>query len=146
MKKILVPVDGSESCHLAVDKAKELGAPFNAEIVLMTVVDDTSIAHYDEDTRDIYDLVRKDRKEISQKTLALAKDRLQGYTGSVELVSRFGGVASSIVSYADNNGVDMIVMGNRGLGAFSRTLLGSVSNKVMNTSHIPVYIVKGEYS
>ena len=55
-----------------------------------------------------------------------------------------GSPAQKIVEFADKNGIDLIVMGNRGLGAFSRTLLGSVSNKVINTAKCDVYVVKKE--
>ena len=44
--------------------------------------------------------------------------------------------------FAEDHNADLIIMGNRGLGAFSRTFLGSVSNKVINQSKVSVLVVK----
>ena len=55
-----------------------------------------------------------------------------------------GNAAEQIVNVAEERGCSLIIVGNRGLGAFSRTLLGSVSNKVINTSKISVLVVKSD--
>lgn len=57
---------------------------------------------------------------------------------------RVGDPASEIIEYAKEKRVNLIVMGNRGMGIVSRTLLGSVSNKVINNSPISVLVVKSE--
>ena len=46
-----------------------------------------------------------------------------------------GDPADMITSAAERNNVDMIVMGSRGLGGFSRTIMGNVSTKVCNRAH-----------
>ncbi len=53
-----------------------------------------------------------------------------------------GDIAGEILDYAKRECADLIVMGSRGLGAFSKTLLGSVSNKIANRGDISVLIVK----
>ena len=55
-----------------------------------------------------------------------------------------GSPAEEIVNVAEDRGCSLIIVGNRGLGAFSRTLLGSVSNKVINASKISVLVVKSD--
>jgi len=45
---------------------------------------------------------------------------------------------------AKEDDVDMIVMGARGLGKIKKTILGSVSDYVLNKSKVPVLIFKGE--
>jgi nucleotide-binding universal stress UspA family protein len=52
-----------------------------------------------------------------------------------------GPVARGIISFAKENGVDLIVIGGRGLGSVESYLLGSVSHKVTGTSTCPVMIV-----
>ncbi len=51
-------------------------------------------------------------------------------------------VAGAIVAYAEDNGVDHVVVGSGGKGAGSRLLVGSVSNDVVNRAHCPVTVVR----
>ena len=53
-----------------------------------------------------------------------------------------GEVAETVVALADELGCDAIVMGTRGLGAISGLALGSVTRKVLHLSHLPVVCVK----
>ncbi len=53
-----------------------------------------------------------------------------------------GDIAREILDCAKREQVDLIVMGSKNRGVFSRTLLGSVSNKVVNHSEVSVLIVK----
>ena len=51
-------------------------------------------------------------------------------------------VASSIVSYCENRGVDIIVVGTRGKSGFKKLLLGSVASGIVTYAHCPVLVVK----
>ena len=51
-------------------------------------------------------------------------------------------VPASIVNYAENTGVDLIVVGTRGRSGFKRLLLGSVASDVVTYAHCPVLVVK----
>ena len=73
-----------------------------------------------------------------------AETDLSGYPNKVETFYTSGNPGEQICKFADEKDVDFIVMGNRGLGAFSRTLLGSVSNKVINHSKKSVLVVKAD--
>ena len=53
-----------------------------------------------------------------------------------------GHPAEKIIEEAEKWGADLIVMGSRGLGGFSRLLLGSVSDAVIRYSKVPVVIVR----
>jgi nucleotide-binding universal stress UspA family protein len=53
-----------------------------------------------------------------------------------------GSAVDEILSFADNSGADMIVMGSRGHGALAGALLGSVSNGVVQHSNVPVLVAK----
>ena len=53
-----------------------------------------------------------------------------------------GDPAEKIVEYAKANGIDMIVIGNRGLGAVKMLFMGSVSNKVCNLAECTCVTVK----
>ena len=49
---------------------------------------------------------------------------------------------ASVVKFADENGVDLIIAGSRGHGVIRRTILGSVSDYIVHHSHVPVLICK----
>ena len=62
--------------------------------------------------------------------------------GEVETCVRVGRASEEILKCAEEKDVDLIVIGSRGLGGFSRTLLGSVSDKVLNAAKVPVLVNK----
>jgi len=57
-------------------------------------------------------------------------------------VVEFGEEGQTIVSFADHNNFDLIVIGSRGMGKLGEVFLGSTSNYVMHSSKIPVMIIK----
>lgn len=142
--KILVPVDGSKSSNKSVEVAKEIGKKFEAELLIMTVVSETSIFEQ-YPTNFPYTLeVNKANTERAEYVLKEVEESLKDYPYKVELFHTMGSPAEEIVNVAEDRGCSLIIVGNRGLGAFSRTLLGSVSNKVINTSKISVLVVKSD--
>ncbi len=142
MKKILVPVDGSEPSNRACQVAKDLAMKFDSDIFLVTVVltyeyaanraclncDNTLLAHEIEGSEEML-------REIKESFFDELGDRVK--TQCLQ-----GDIAGEILDYAKRECADLIVMGSRGLGAFSKTLLGSVSNKIANRGDISVLIVK----
>lgn len=142
--KILVPVDGSKSSNKSVEVAKEIGKKFEAELLIMTVVSETSIFEQ-YPTNFPYTLeVNKANTERAEYVLKEVEESLKDYPYKVELFHTVGSPAEEIVNVAEDRGCSLIIVGNRGLGAFSRTLLGSVSNKVINASKISVLVVKSD--
>ena len=137
MKKILVPIDGSEWSTRALLKARELVEAFQAELTILTVID--SIRYLDMDYK--FDVVR-DGIDLSKQLLEQSKSMFDGYAGKVETAHTTGDVAEEIIRFAEKGNFDLIVMGSRGLGIFSRTILGSVSHKVLQHAKMTVMIVK----
>ncbi|WBW50185.1 universal stress protein [Peptoniphilus equinus] len=142
--KILVPIDGSEASRRSVNVAKEVGRQFEAEIAVITVVPETSVFEQ-YPTNFPYNLeLERANNDRAQKVLEDVKTAMSDYPYPVATYYVKGNPAHQIVKFAEEHHVSLIVMGNRGLGAFSRTLLGSVSNKVINSSNVSVLVVKGD--
>ena len=142
--KILVPIDGSKISQNAVKAAKEIGEKFKAKLIVLTVIPETTIFEQFP-TNFPYALeVSKANTEHAEYVLSDIEKEVSDYPYEVETFYKSGNPASKIVKFAEEEGVDLIVMGNRGLGAFSRTLLGSVSSKVINQSKISVLVVKSD--
>jgi nucleotide-binding universal stress UspA family protein len=145
--KILIPVDGSKMSEHVVKKAAEIGKQFAADLTLFVVIPEDAAFDripfpgasfpYTED-------IEKTNEENAKKVLEQMKKVLEAYPNKVETIYKKGRPSTQIVNYAKDNKYDLIVMGNRGLGAFSRTLLGSVSSKVLDHSPVSVFVIKGE--
>ena len=141
LKKILVPVDGSKDSFIALEYALRLGKNFNSEILILNVVPELYATEFDLDSG----WVKSAKERIlasSERVLAEAKDKAKDYSGTIMTKSLIGYPSYRIVAVAEEENIDMIVIGSRGLGKFTSTILGSVSSGVVNHSTVPVTVVK----
>ncbi len=142
MKKILVPVDGSESSNNACRVAKDLASKFDSDIVLMTVVPANEYAANRACLNCGNTLLSHEIEGSKEMLLEIKEKYFDNMVERVKTQCLEGDIASEILACAKSEQADLIVMGSRGLGVFSKTLLGSVSNKIANRSDISVFIVK----
>lgn len=141
MKKILVPIDGSDNSMKALYKAKELGTYTIADITILFVVNDLKNHPYAID-RAYLERLRGEAVNQSNKLVEGAKKHFEDYPGNVETKVRTGVVEVEILDQAKNGGYDLIIMGSRGLGRFAKTVLGSISQKVVHNADVSVLLVK----
>lgn len=141
MKKILVPIDGSQYSEKAMDMAKVIGSTMNSEITILNVIRpmlDYKYAH----NKDFHKEGERLLVSESNKLLQEKQKFFEDYTGEVKSIYKRGDPANEIVKYAEEGDFDLVIMGSRGLGSFSRTLLGSISDKVIHHVKTSVLIVK----
>lgn len=140
-KKILVAIDGSDNSERALIEARKQADKFNAAITILTVLDQSFALHYanvkppkinDNETRE------EAGKAILDKALTFFED----FEGEVMTTVRNGSPADEILEELEFGEFDLLIMGSRGLGVFSRTFLGSVSNKVLHHTKTNVLIIK----
>jgi len=142
-KKILVPIDGSNSAKASLKEAMMLGERFGSELIVFTVVPELAVfEEYPTNYPFSEDIIKANTKRAEQLLEQVKSEMV--YDGEIITCYETGAPATEIVNYAEEHDVDLIVIGNRGLGAFSRTLLGSVSNKVINHAHTNVLVVKSK--
>lgn len=141
MKKILVAIDGSENSKKALLKAKEVALLKNSDVYILTVVENLKGNLYTV-SEDYQSETTKSNiqhgEEILQEALAMFSD----YPGEIMANYKVGDITDKIIEVVEEKGIDLIVMGRRGLGTFSRAFLGSISNKVLNNVNTSVLIVK----
>lgn len=141
--RLLVPVDGSkyslESVKVAVRHAKEN----IAGIYIMTVVPLVSDIDLELSASEREHLI-KNMKRRGEEILEKAKGLLppQGFSFIRTVLSTSPSVSGEIVSFAEKEKIDLIVIGSRGMGAASRFLLGSVAASVVAYSPCCVFVVK----
>lgn len=139
-EKILVAVDGSDNSERALIKAKRHGEQVGGEITILTVVDPISIGiyRYSELSKQDYDVL----KSVGESILAESLNIIEDSTDKVTTKLKKGSPADEILKEAEDGEYDLIVMGSRGYGVFSKTILGSVSQKILNHTETDVLIIK----
>lgn len=141
-KKILVPIDGSEHSLKALEVAKKIGEKFESEIFIFSVVQEITAIDPIPATYIVTNQVPTGAVEATKKILEKAKLKIEPYEYGIHTEYDIGRPAEVILKFAEEKDTDLIIMCNRGLGAFSRTLLGSVSHKVLNSTEKSVLLVK----
>jgi nucleotide-binding universal stress UspA family protein len=138
MKDFLVAIDGSEGSEAAIDEALDLAQDVGAHITFAFVrKPPASLLGYP-----YYERLLSHELATARETLDSATDRAVdvGIDSASEILE--GDPVDEILSVADNRGVDLIVMGSRGRGAFAGALLGSVSSAVVQHANVPVLVAK----
>ena len=137
-KKILVPTDGSEFAKKAGKHALFLSKVSGAEIVAVSVTENNFVNGLPLDD-EVYQLnqILNERSEENLKEF----DKLNEEDLKVTHVVREGSPARVILEVADEEAVDLIVMGSSGKSGFDRFIMGSVADKVVNSAKCAVLVV-----
>lgn len=140
MKKILVTTDGSANSERALIEAKKYADLINGRITILTVTDPIAMlgSSYPELSERDSNLFRT----VGEYHLDEALKVIDDFEGDVDTKLKDGSPADEILKEAENGDYDLIIMGRRGIGVFSRRMLGSVSNKVLNHTDTNVFIIK----
>ncbi|MFW6000366.1 MAG: universal stress protein [Halorubrum sp.] len=138
--RILVPTDGSSEGELAVCHALDLAAVHGASVRAIYVVDTARYAGMPMETtwEGVGDLLYDDGDAALETVRELAADR----DVDVETAVVEGSPSRKIITHAEEAGCDLVVMGTHGRGGIDRLLLGSVAEKVVRGSSVPVLTVR----
>ena len=142
-RKILVPLDGSPLAEAVLPQVRELARCNNAEIVLLRVATFPLFDYSITDPRLIIELRENAEAEASSYINAIAAD-LKGEGFQVTAEVGEGMVADAIVSLAESLQADLIAMSTHGRTGIQRLFLGSVANRVVHESRIPVLLIRPE--
>jgi nucleotide-binding universal stress UspA family protein len=141
---ILVPVDDSSEARRAVEQAAELAARLNVGVTLMTVVATSMLPRQALEPAQLAGIEAHFRA-AGERVLAALRPVAEAAGAPVETKLVEGIPADEIVAEA-GRGYLFVVMGGRGAGLTGRdrALLGSVSDRVLRQSPVPVLIVRGD--
>jgi len=140
MRKILVPIDASESAQHAARYAAALVNDNPAiQLHLLNVQEPLEVrAHAYLSQQEVKAIQSADSQRVMQPVMQLLDDADIPYRTEW----RIGDIASTIAAYADEIGCESIVMGTRGLGPVGNLVMGSVAYKVVHLVKVPVTLVK----
>ena len=151
--RILLPIDGSESsmkaAGYAIAMARKEGENNNAELIALHVihseikhvystyyggsVNQSSIEGIIEDAKkEAQAWFDKVQEEADENNVKLRR----------EIIVNSKSIVGAVVDYAEHEGVDLIVIGSRGLSGFKKLLLGSVASGIVTYAHCPVLVIK----
>jgi nucleotide-binding universal stress UspA family protein len=143
---ILVPTDGSETAERAVDQAIDLAEKYGSTVHALYVVDVDAVS-YSLGTEQM-DRIRQGHLDDMPEVKSAA-DEATGYVAAagtehdvpVEEHVTAGGPARAIRNFVEDNNIDLVVMGSHGRSGLSRVVLGSVAEKVLRPTRVPVLVV-----
>jgi nucleotide-binding universal stress UspA family protein len=140
-QKILVPVDGSKASRAALRLALELARLHGAQIMLLFVIDASTLHEISRLSGQERPCLLEDLEKTGDAILtAFAKEALQqGIVAQTEL--RQGMPEEVIIEVAGEKGLDVIVMGKIGGKGHRRSMLGSVTERVLEAADLPVVVV-----
>jgi nucleotide-binding universal stress UspA family protein len=130
-KTVLFPVDQSRDSREAAETVAGLVKLCGANLIILSVEDDS------EETSATTRLL----PETIDRLLESAKTTFLEWGITAQTLHRSGKIAFTICDVADELGVDIIIMGCRGIGLTEEGAHDSVSNRVINLSPCPVLIV-----
>jgi nucleotide-binding universal stress UspA family protein len=138
-ERILVPTDGSAGASAALEEAIGLAEQFGATVHSLYVVDITAIQPgTGAGSVDVVESFERMGEETTERAVERAREAGVDATGSV--VS--GKPHRAIIDYAEENDVDLVVMGTHGRTGIERYLLGSVTEKTVRAADVPVLTVR----
>ncbi len=143
-RRILVPLDGSPLAEAVLPYAEDLARSTGAELVFLRVTpnpvaeiglaDPTLVAGYIEE-------VNRLEAEATRKLETLCSE-LESAGFRASFLVREGLVAETIMDVAKFMEADVIAMSTHGRSGISRWLLGSVADRIVNHSEIPVLLIR----
>jgi nucleotide-binding universal stress UspA family protein len=141
---IVVGTDGSDTAGTAVAHAIELAVSLRSRLLIVSAFGPVSGARLREESTqvpaDLQWMVNP--REDVDATLTTAAEDAEAQGVEVQSFARQGDPADAILDVAEEQGADLIVVGNKGMTGAKRFLLGSVPNKVSHHAPCSVLIVR----
>jgi nucleotide-binding universal stress UspA family protein len=142
-KKILCPIDGSETSNRGMQEAIKLAKNQQAKLMFVHVLDTyfpiiDGVGNFT--PVDITEVLRENAEAVITEAKKIANNA--GVTAEVKVLDSVGSrPSSSIVNHAKAWQADIIVMGTHGLRGINRIVMGSDAENVLRTSTVPVLLV-----
>jgi nucleotide-binding universal stress UspA family protein len=140
-KKILVPIDGSDTADKAMRMALDMARESLASVRFMHVIDDDRYFSSYEFSADLRTYAFDNAKKLLQNAMDAAA--ALGVNADTQLINKPGQrLGENVADEAQNWGADLVVVGTHGRRGLGRVLLGSGAEQVVRLSPVPVLMVR----
>ncbi len=140
-EKILIGLDGSTLAEQVIPYAIEQAVNFDSRVVLLRVIGNEAVAAPARATASYL------------QAMAIEEDKAHKYLEGIEVSFRERGIVTEVaviqgepsdtlISYAEQNGADLIILATHGYGGLKRLVLGSVADRVIRETKQPVLAIK----
>lgn len=147
--RILLTTDGSKNSEVAIKHALQIASDENAELVILHVVDRKHLTNIQEehygkiDTIEEYSKVVLDEFEkVVQKVEAEMGEHSKV---KIRKLALGGKPCDVIIKVCEKENIDMVVISNSGKDKLERFLLGSVTERIIRDSPVPVFVIPANY-
>ena len=137
--KLLLPTDGSDYSEGAARFLTHLAFTRDDEVTVLHVI--SRVPHRD-DMESYYSGLKHIKQDIAPKILDSSVNILKSLSAKISTALMEGEPGKSITEAAESGGVDLIVMGARGLKGIKQLIIGSVTRSVAISSSKPVFVIK----
>ncbi|MFC4543660.1 universal stress protein [Halosolutus amylolyticus] len=129
---VLIPTDGSDGTRRAIAHGLTIADRFDATVHALSVVPEGPLGTLESD----------EAERAAQRAVARVEADAQDDGLSVTTAVRRGVPHEEILDYADEQGVDLIIMGTQGRTGLDRVLVGSVTERLVRMADVPVVTVR----
>ena len=140
-KKILVPLDGSKTAEGVLVHAKALAFSEGATILLLNVAANPAQEFAFADPA-IASKTVSDQEQKARKYMATVESQMKAVGQKVTVILAEGAAADVILKMAEQENVDVIAMSTHGRTGPARWLIGSVAERVVRNSKVPVLLIR----
>jgi nucleotide-binding universal stress UspA family protein len=140
-KKILVPLDGSETSEAILPEIEKLASTVGANICLLYVVPNLVFPGSMEPVVQ-YETIAEALNKEGEAYLRTIEKRLKDKGFTVEGHLKHGNEAQLILEHCDRDDIDLIAMSTHGRSGVKRWLLGSVAEKVIRHATKPILLIR----
>ncbi|MFD1648064.1 universal stress protein [Haloarchaeobius litoreus] len=136
-ESVLIPTDGSAAAEAAADVGLDVAGRYGSRLNVVSIVDAFSMGL---DVRS--ELMTDALEEAAEEAVDSIADRADDSVAGVETAVGYGRPYKKLRRYIEDNDVDLVVMGTHGRTGLERYLLGSVTEKIVRTSPVPVLTIR----
>jgi nucleotide-binding universal stress UspA family protein len=152
LSKILVAIDGSDQSIKAAEYAIDIAKRYSAQLIALTVLDISKVRYSSSaivappmHALNELERMREEAQQWLEKIGELIEQKKDNNNISIQLTSLIEEsmlIPGAIIDYAENQNVDLIVIGTRGRSGFKKLLLGSVASTVVTYATCLVLVTK----
>lgn len=143
LEKILVPTDLSNLSLVALEYANSIAETYDAKVYLVYVCEQVPSEKKLKKSPEIREQFKEYKKKIKEELKKIAIEKLN-LVEEVEIVILDGNPYKEIIKFTVDNNIGLIVVASHGRTGFSHILMGSVAEKIVRYSPVPVLTVKPE--
>ena len=148
--KILIPVDGSINSMKAIDYAVDLADKYKSELLALHVLYSQSGFAFHKETvagaitsSSLNDL-NLEAKQEAEKWFEEINKKAEGRNVQIktEVVFTVISIVEGILTYAEKENINLIIIGSKGKSGWKKLIVGSVASGISTYAHCPILIVK----